>query len=272
MNYLDLSTAGLATRTINGLGLFIEPTDSLFGTVGATPMRALSSQGAAPRTVLQSAFTPNVPLETREAAPIEVDLSPAVREQLQAIGIYARALRPAEKLSRDLRRGLFVTVPERERPREPDYEVAEARVEDRAVRDVLQLAAAAGLIGEGQDKLDEVARSLAASYSVFETLSLTQEAKDFRAWLEKSDSEDAVRVVKYLKTLQQALRRIELLGLTRQELASSKAQIYGSILRARLNAEPEFLRALVEEPAGPGTKVSSVRPTPAAGLDQAGIQ
>ena len=42
------------------------------------------------------------------------------------------------------------------------------------------------------------------------------------------------------------LKRIELLGLTRQELEGSKAQIYGSVLRARLNVEPEFLRALVE--------------------------
>ena len=61
--------------------------------------------------------------------------------------------------------------------------------------------------------------------------------------------------------------------LTRQELASSKAQIYGSILRARLNAEPEFLRALVEEPAASASKVSSIPSTPAADTTgQEGIQ
>jgi len=42
------------------------------------------------------------------------------------------------------------------------------------------------------------------------------------------------------------LKKIELLGLTRQELEGSKAQIYGSVLRAKLNVEPEFLRELVE--------------------------
>ena len=98
-----------------------------------------------------------------------------------------------------------------------------------------------------------------------EVLSLGTEAKDFRAWLEKSDNPDAQRVLAYVKILHETLKGIELLGLTRQELASSKAQIYGSILRARLNAEPEFLRSLVEDTAAP-TQVSAVgSPTATAG-------
>ena len=65
-----------------------------------------------------------------------------------------------------------------------------------------------------------------------------------------------------IERIGRAAHRIELLGLTHQELASSKAQIYGSILRARLNAEPEFLRALVEgEPPEPA-KVSTVTTPP----------
>ena len=43
------------------------------------------------------------------------------------------------------------------------------------------------------------------------------------------------------------MHKIELLGLTHQELEGSKAQIYGSVLRARLNIEPKFLRSLVED-------------------------
>jgi len=262
--YLDLSTAGLTTRTIGGLGPFVTASDDLFG-LNLLPMRTITTQGAAPRTVLQSAFTPNVPREDRETAPPEVDLSPAVREQLQALGIYARALRPSETRSRELRMGLFMTIPERERPRESDYEVADARVENRAVREVLRLATEAGLIGDGQAKLDQVALALAESYQSFEVLSLGTEAKDFRAWLEKSDNPDAQRVLAYVKILHETLKGIELLGLTRQELASSKAQIYGSILRARLNAEPEFLRSLVEDTAAP-TQVSAVgSPTATAG-------
>ena len=257
--YLDLSTApGFSPgRTINGLGPFIDPNVGLLGLTDVLPLRTLVSSNAAPRTVLQSAFTPNVPREDNETAPPEVDLAPAVREQLQALGIYARALRPAERISRERRMGLFTTIPERERPRESDYEVADARVENRAVREVLRLATEAGLIGEDQNKLDEVARALAASYETFSVLSLNQEAKDFRAWLEASTEPDPVRVLEYVKTLHETLKGIELLGLTRQELASSKAQIYGSILRARLNAEPEFLRSLVEDTAAPA-QVSAV--------------
>jgi len=264
--YLDLSTApGFGT------GPFIQ-TD-LIGLTDVVPMRTLFSRNAAPRTNLQSAFTPNVPREDRETTPPEVDLSPAVREQLQALGIYARALRPEETRSRELRMGLFTTIPERERPRESDYEVADARVENRAVREVLRLATEAGLIGEGQGKLEEVARALAASYEAFSVLSLSQEAKDFRAWLEVSTEPDSMRVLEYVKTLHETLKGIELLGLTRQELASSKAQIYGSILRARLNAEPEFLRSLVEGAAAP-TQVSAVEsPSVASGsLVQAALR
>ena len=119
---------------------------------------------------------------------------------------------------------------------------------DRAVREVIRLATATGLIGLDQHKLDEIARSLAASYEAFtsSTDAAKQDPKDFRAWLESNKEADAVRVLTYVKTLQETLKRIELLGLTRQELKTSKAQIYGSILRARLNTDPEFFRALVE--------------------------
>jgi hypothetical protein len=260
--YLDLSTAGLTTQNIGALGPFITPTDTLFG-LNLLPLRTITTVNATPRTVLQSAFTPNVPREDTETAAPEIDLSAAVREQLQALGIYARALRPDERESQRRRMGLFTTIPERERPRESDYEVAEARVESRAVREVLRLATATGLIGEDQHKLDDVARALAASFEAFSVLSLNQEAKDFRAWLEASSDPDAVKVLQYVKTLHETLNRIELLGLTRQELASSKAQIYGSILRARLNAEPEFLRALVEGTPAPARV--SLQDSPAGG-------
>jgi hypothetical protein len=263
--YLDLSTApgfrigNNETRTIDGLGPFINPDENLLGLSGLTPIRSLSTVDSVPRAGLQQAFTPNVPLETREATPPEVDLAPAVREQLQALGIYARSLRPDERLSRERRMGLFTTVPERERPRESDYEVADARVENRAVREVLRLATAAGLIGDDQHKLDEVAGSLAATYEAFTAVATATEAADYRAWLEARTDPDAARVLEYVKTLHETLQRIEVLGLTRQELASSKAQIYGSILRARLNVEPEFFRTLVEGAPAPA-QVAAIEP------------
>src|SRR5258708_7206624 len=84
--YLDLSTVPGA-----GAGPFIDPSANLFGLTSELPLRQLSSGNAAPRTVLQQAFTPNVPREDTDTAPPELALSPADWEQLQALGIYARA-------------------------------------------------------------------------------------------------------------------------------------------------------------------------------------
>jgi hypothetical protein len=273
--YLDLETATQFTSTgiNNGVGPFIDPTRvDTFGAVGAAPLRGLTSSGANARASLSQTFTPTAPIEQSESAPPEVDLAPAVREQLQALGIYARALRPEERRSQKLRKGLYVSVPERERPRESDYEVADARVEDKAVREVIRLATATGLIGLDQHKLDDVAKSLAASYEAFTAVATSTEAKDFRAWLETNKEADAVRVLDYLKTLQETLKRIELLGLTRQELESSKAQIYGSILRARLNTEPEFLRTLVEGAQAATLTASNEMASPAGALAQVSVR
>ena len=49
-----------------------------------------------------------------------------------------------------------------------------------------------------------------------------------------------------MKALRTTLTKIALLGLTPQELEGSKAQIYGGVLRSRLNVEPEFLKSLIE--------------------------
>jgi hypothetical protein len=198
-------------------------------------------------------FTPSVPREDTSVAPPEADLAAAVREQLQALGIYARALTPAEKLARERLEATFVTVPTRERPTESDYEVADARVEYRAVLEVLRYADEIGLIGTGQSSLEEVARALEATYKAYQE-SATEEktdvqvlATEYRAWLVANKGRDSDIVLNYLKTLRSTLRKIELLGLTRQELEGSKAQIYGSVLRAKLNIEPEFLRQLVDD-------------------------
>jgi hypothetical protein len=130
--------------------------------------------------------------------------------------------------------------------------VADARVEDRAVREVIRLANEIGLIGEGQKALDEVARALAASFEAYSQASPSGEKStdilvtDFRDWMLANRTPDTVKVLKYASALRTALKKIELLGLTQKELEGSKAQIYGSVLRARLNVEPEFLQALVE--------------------------
>ncbi|HTL68934.1 MAG TPA: hypothetical protein VL200_14820 [Lacunisphaera sp.] len=259
--YLDLSTAPGFTvdNFVSDREPFID-TDALGLTSTAVPLKPLVSLNAAPRSVLDTTVTPSVPIGEAETTAPEPNISAAVREQLQALGIYARSLTQTELISRERRMGLFITVPEREHPRDSDYEVAEARVENRAIRDVLSMATAIGLIGEDQHRLDETAAALASAYEAFTAESTSIEARDFRAWLEASKRPDAALVLKYVKTLAATLQRIELLGLTKQELASSKAQIYGSILRARLNADPEFFRELVEGAPATQTRVSDTNP------------
>jgi hypothetical protein len=248
--YLDLSTAPVFSNFPNAQ--FIDP--SIFGDIPTNDLalRALVSFGAPTRNTLQQAFTPNVPRGDIAVALPEADLAAAVREQLQALGIYARALTPAEREARERWAAVFVTVPERARPTESDYQVADARVEDRAVREVIRFASQVGLIGESQSTLDDIARALAASYDEYSRTASSGEktpevlVADFRDWLLANHGPDAGKVLDYVKALRTTLQKIELLGLTRQELEGSKAQIYGSVLRTRLNIDPEFLRALVE--------------------------
>ncbi|MFZ5495707.1 MAG: beta strand repeat-containing protein [Verrucomicrobiota bacterium] len=215
-------------------------------------MRTVISKGGRDQSTVTQVFVPSgAPVESA-SAPAETDLAAAVREQLQALGIYARALTPEEKAARERLEAVFVTVPRRARPREADYEVADARVEDRAVREVLRFAEEVGLFGEGQDALADVAQALDTTYFAYKDgapgdKTLEELVTEYRAWLESHPTPESTKVLGYLRLLHNALRKIELLGLTPQELEVSKAQIYGSVLRAKLNVEPEFLKELVEE-------------------------
>ncbi|HWA26284.1 MAG TPA: hypothetical protein VG734_11525 [Lacunisphaera sp.] len=276
IQYLDLTQANVSPAlTQDG---FVPA--SLFGPivtlpVAGTAQRTVPTFDASPRDNLPTVTTPTVPREELAATPTETDLAAAVREQLQALGIYARGLTEEEKAARRGRIvATFVTVPARVRPVESDYQVVEARVEDRAVREVIQNALDTGLIGEGQTKLEEVAKALGDTYKSFvEANPVGEKSADvlvgeYRDWLLHSQGSEAQTVISYMKALRATLKKIELLGLTKQELEGSKAQIYGSVLRARLNVEPEFLRKLVEgvaedvwaakqEPAIPSNKQAS---------------
>jgi hypothetical protein len=250
LTYLTMTTVstefgGLANQ-------FITP--DLFGAIPSAgfAQTVVVSENAAPQQTAQSVFIPTgAPVESASAPP-EADLAAAVREQLQALGIYARALTPEEKEARDRLAATFVTVPGRERPAESDYEVADARVEDRAVREVLRVANEIGLIGEGQEALTEVAQALQNTYDRYRAASTQAEldartlVTEYLAWLAADQGPESARVLAYLKSLGATIRKIELLGLTEQELEVSKAQIYGSVLRDRLNVDPEFLSELVK--------------------------
>jgi hypothetical protein len=198
--------------------------------------------------------SPSVPREDIAATPTETDLALAVREQLQALGIYARSLTPEERFAREQQKAVFKSIPERVQPSESEYLVAEGRVEDKSVRDVIRNALETGLIGAGQTKLEEVARALKESYAAYNESNPAGDktpdelAKEYHDWLvANSTGKDSKIVLDYMKALNATLRKIELLGLTKQELDGSKAQIFGSVLRARLNIDPDFLQKLVEK-------------------------
>jgi hypothetical protein len=247
--YLNLLTAD--SRLV--ADKFIDPV--IFGEIPAAgaAQRTLSAANGGPRQLVSGITSPSVPRSELVATPTETDLALAVREQLQALGIYARSLTLEEKLAREQKLAVFVSVPTRVRPADSDYLVAEGRVEDRAVRDVIKNAADTGLIGAGQSKLEAVAGALASSYEAYQKAATPGEktpevmVAEYRDWLvANSNVTEAKLVLDYMKALRTTLKKIELLGLTTQEFEGSKAQIYGSVLRARLNIEPEFLRLLVE--------------------------
>jgi hypothetical protein len=215
-------------------------------------MSTIVSKGGRDQSTVTSVFVPSgAPVESASAPP-ETDLAAAVREQLQALGIYARAPTPEEIEARERLKAVYVEVPKRRRPTESDYLVADARVEGRAIGEVLRLAAESGLIGDGQGGLTEIAQAFEVTYKLFSDSTPTEGKEvmvlvaEYRAWLESNPSPESTRVLAYVKSLRSTLRRIELLGLTTQELEGSKAQIYGSVLRAKLNIEPEFLQGLVD--------------------------
>lgn len=160
--------------------------------------------------------------------------------------VPGRALMRWEQQSRGRRAGTFVVVPERSRPFESDYEVVDARVEGASVREVPRLAAETGLVGDQTGELSSVADALAEIYELFYEETRSEDGLRFRAWLKDRKGTAAFRVAHFFEMLQATLRQIEILGLTRHELEVSKSQIYGSILRPRLDADADFLRIVVE--------------------------
>jgi len=236
--YLDLRTAAGLNDSA-----FVPP--ARFGAEDETPVFSLVAAGLL-RATVEQAYVPVLPQQERTGIASETPLAAAVREQLQALGIYARALLPAEVEARGRRAGLFVVVPEKARPRESDYEVVDARVEAASVREVLRLAAVTGLIGDNGAALANVAEALATVYEVFSAESAVDDPLKFRDWVERRSDAASRRVVDFVQALQTMFSRLERLGLTRQELNQSRAQIYGSILMPRLNADPDFLRGVIE--------------------------
>jgi hypothetical protein len=255
LSYLDL------TAVAGGANLTQLPADVFGAQPGAngSALRAAYFANATSREVLDQAFTPTVPRTESTVTPPDANIAAAVREQLQILGIYARALTEDERLARLRLIAKFIAIPGKPRPAESDYQVADARVEDRAVQEVLRSASAAGLLGgESEKQLDAVAAALKSAFEAYTTFNssdrpLDQLIIEFRQWLLESEMSEAKVVVAYAHALSQALRQIELLGLTRQELEVCKSQIYGSVLRSRLNVDPEFFQRLVESLAAPAT-------------------
>ena len=236
--YLDLTSAA-------GIGHVAAIPAARFGSENESPLFAVTANGQL-RASLEQVYVPVAPRQEQAMEPAEADIAPALREQLQALGIYSRALMRYEEQSRSRRAGTFVVVPNRIRPFESDYEVVDARVEGASVREVLRLAAETGLVGEQTSSLTKVADALASVYDVFFKETQSEDGRTFRAWLERRPEADARAVLSFIGSLRATLVQIERLGLTRHELEVSKSQIYGNLLRPRLNADADFLRLVVE--------------------------
>ncbi|MFO1448481.1 MAG: filamentous hemagglutinin N-terminal domain-containing protein [Opitutaceae bacterium] len=250
--YLDLTAA-------SGVGNVTAIPPSRFGSERESPLFAVTANGQL-RASLEQVYVPVAPRQEQAMEPAEADLAPALREQLQALGIYSRALMRYEEQARSRRAGTFVVVPNRIRPFESDYEVVDARVEGASVREVLRLAAETGLVGEQTAELSSVADALATAYDAFFKESQSEDGRTFRSWLEKRRDTESRAVLTFVRSLKATLVQIERLGLTRHELEVSKSQIYGNLLRPRLNADADFLRLLVEgdldEPVKPATNAA----------------
>jgi hypothetical protein len=143
IQYLNLRGAGFTGTTI-------EP--ARFG--AATPLLSLVAQGTAGGTFVQSTSTvlppafasavirlgndvtgdkddsdgPAVPLEKLSPPLVDVELSAALREQLQNLGIFARRLTPEERVARERNLPFYDQVPRKSDVRDRDYEVVDARV------------------------------------------------------------------------------------------------------------------------------------------------
>jgi hypothetical protein len=250
--YLDLTSAA-------GIGHVTAIPAARFGNENESPLYAVTANGQL-RASLEQVYVPVAPRQEQAMEPAEADLAPALREQLQALGIYSRALMRYEEQSRSRRAGTFVVVPNRIRPFESDYEVVDARVEGASVREVLRLAAETGLVGEQTSGLTKVADALASVYDVFFQETQSEDGRAFRAWLERRPEADARAVLAFVGSLRATLVQIERLGLTRHELEVSKSQIYGNLLRPRLNVDADFLRLVVEggldEPPPPSNRAA----------------
>ncbi len=103
-------------------------------------------------------------------------------------------------------------------------------------------------------------QELATAYDAFFKESQSEDGRTFRSWLEKRRDTESRAVLTFVRSLKATLVQIERLGLTRHELEVSKSQIYGNLLRPRLNADADFLRLLVEgdldEPVKPATNAA----------------
>jgi hypothetical protein len=290
IQYLNLRGAGFTGTTI-------EP--ARFG--AATPLLSLVAQGTAGGTFVQSTSTvlppafasavirlgndvtgdkddsdgPAVPLEKLSPPLVDVELSAALREQLQNLGIFARRLTPEERVARERNLPFYDQVPRKSDVRDRDYEVVDARVsKESAVAAVAEWQRQFLNPDTNQSRVPEISAALVRAFEAYREVTPAVDPAGFRTWLESRGNDAAMApALGFVREVSRLFRRLELLGLTHAELEVSKAQILFRVLQDAPSMRAGFLRRVIEaDLAGAGPTASPTTRRSTVSVEDAGSQ
>lgn len=232
------------------LGGFAGPS---FATPDATGLSAnlvnFATRAFGPVTTSQLAVGPNY-LDLRAAGPSTVNLAEAVagavpreiqagevaaespvdraaQEELQAIGVFARASEYDELLSFLSGQALYIDVPDRPSPAAEDYQITVNRLPAAAVREVLDSYRAV-FTKDGQPQPQRPRQALEAAWKEYAAAAGDRaDALGFRAYLEAVPAQ--AEALYYLDGLRELLADLGSLGLSPAELRAARRAVLNAV-------------------------------------------
>jgi hypothetical protein len=191
---------------------------------------------------------PAVPLEKLSPPLVEVELSAALREQLQNLGVFARRLTPEERVARERFLPFYDQVPRKTDLRDRDYEVVDARVsKESAVQAVAEWQRQFLKPDSAQSRVPDIAAALIRAYEAYRDTNNTPDPIGFRNWLESRGGDSSITpALGFVQEVGQLFRRLEMMGLTRAELEVAKAQILFRVLQDAPSMRAGFLRRVID--------------------------
>jgi hypothetical protein len=191
---------------------------------------------------------PTVPLEKLRPPLVEVELSAALREQLQNLGIFARPLSGDERLARERELPFYDQVPRKAGARDRDFQVVDARIsKESAIAAVAEWERQFLNPETRMSRVPDITAALAATFEEYRDTAENVEPAGYRAWLEARTGNAAARTaLAFIREVGQLFRRIDLMGLTSMELEVSKAQILFRVLQDAPSMRAGFLRRVID--------------------------